>query len=284
MKWFSFILLFIFVSLSSCGPSGGSNMLLGNVESDGSEESSAVISYGSISGNITDAEDGATLSDVSVYILGFQTSTEVSTNSTGEFSISSAPSGERYVVLSKSGYVSQTPSATIPVNDELENYNVSLVPDTTWSQDKFVITLSWAETPADLDSYMYVPETGSTHKIWYLNATTRGDLTGDPYAQLDVDDIDGEGPETIRIRYEGGSLDYNGVYRYYIHNLTGTPSFTDADAVVRIYRNQVLWKTYTACSGDDSLDWWHVFDLTGSTGSIAVGNDTCENSEPSDPN
>ena len=141
-------------------------------------------------------------------------------------------------------------------------YNFSISPIPLPGEIRFV--LNWDSTPSDLDSHLRTPEIdSSTYHIYY---GSRGNIESAPYAILDVDDVDGYGPETISIKQT-----FNGTYLYYIHNYSGG-NFPDSKAVVRIYNSP-------SCSGETisipqqgNGRYWYVCDINGENGEINIRN------------
>jgi hypothetical protein len=121
------------------------------------------------------------------------------------------------------------------------------------------ITLTWGASPTDLDSHLWLPSSNPSH-VYYGN---EGSLTAFPYAHLDADHADGYGPENISI-----SQTVVGVYQYAVYNWSNESTLKTSGATVKVYRNSVLVKTYTAssASGDSSGTWWKLFTYDASSG------------------
>ncbi len=156
--------------------------------------------------------------------------------------------------------------------DQLEHEvrNFSLTPDNQINEISLV--LSWQAEPRDLDSHLLTPEIeGNSYHIYYAS---EGNLEIAPYAQLDLDDTNGYGPETISI-----SEYYSGTYHYYIHKFSGIGTLAGSNAFVDIYQNSSLYSTITIPETGNG-DYWHVCNIDGSTGAITIIN-TVGNSAPS---
>lgn len=130
--------------------------------------------------------------------------------------------------------------------------NTNLSPCLTLpSVNAATVRLTWGEAPRDLDSHLRLP--GGVH-VYYVN---RGSLGQAPYANLDVDDVTGFGPEVTTIRRPRV-----GIYRFYVHNFSGTftPGMTQSPARVELnYAGRTV--VFTPPSGEGSARYWHVFDL-----------------------
>jgi hypothetical protein len=92
------------------------------------------------------------------------------------------------------------------------------------------IVLDWSNKPRDLDAHLV--KKGDYH-ISYRNKKKHAD----GIAELDRDDMDGYGPETITVR----EISPNAVYEYYVHDYThrSSPKTKDlskkSKAVVKVY-------------------------------------------------
>ena len=122
------------------------------------------------------------------------------------------------------------------------------------------IVLSWGEMPYDLDTHITGPTTsGNRFHIYYIDEWVNEGTV----ANLDVDDTDSWGPETITIENY-----MDGVYRYSIHNYSeqsaeGGQGIYNSPAKVEIFDASGLVGTYSpkpfeAGSGNT----WRVFEFT----------------------
>ena len=152
-------------------------------------------------------------------------------------------------------------------------HNVSIVPeqfDTEWnlsisprlSAGETRIVLTWGELPYDLDSHLY---NDNFHMFfgepdYYQN--------GEHIANLDLDDTDSYGPETITIY----RLSEN--YTYYVHDFTNgryreNTQLCTSGATVRVYQADGLVATFHVPSGFTG-DRWNVFTLTADGSIIPI--------------
>jgi uncharacterized protein YfaP (DUF2135 family) len=118
------------------------------------------------------------------------------------------------------------------------------------------IKLSWGERPNDLDSHLYAPNAqGTPEEIYFGN---EGSLAQAPFANLDVDDISGFGPEYITI----SRVARNATYRYWVFNFSGTfdPGQTASPARVEVNVRGAL-SVFTPPAGEAANVVWHAFDL-----------------------
>jgi hypothetical protein len=82
-------------------------------------------------------------------------------------------------------------------------------------------------------------------------------LTQNPFSSLDVDDVTGFGPEVTTIRRPKV-----GIYRFYLHNFSGTfnPGMTGSPTRVELnYVGRTV--VFTPPSGEGTALYWHLFDL-----------------------
>jgi hypothetical protein len=143
------------------------------------------------------------------------------------------------VYNSDSNLVEESPEFTL-------NGNLPIYP--------FRVELTWDTDFNDIDLHSWYYPTGdtvSTQHCWYSNKT------GITNAFLDVDDVNGYGPENFTIENEVSGTYKMGLRYYSAHGVTG-----DVFCTVRIYKNENLidtkTHTFTAsqANGDNpSNDW-----------------------------
>ena len=151
-------------------------------------------------------------------------------------------------------------------NEKIFTYNFSISPIPSTGEIRFV--LNWSESPGDLDSHLRTPQIDSTNfHIYYGN---RGSDESSPYVILDVDDVDGYGPETITIKQT-----FNGTYLYYIHNYTGG-NFPESNGVVRIYNSPSCGGEVISIPKQGNGRYWYVCDINGENGEIEIRNQIVE--------
>ena len=126
------------------------------------------------------------------------------------------------------------------------------------------IRLTWGAAPSDLDSHLYVP---NGYHVFYPTAN-QGSLEVSPYADLDLDDVTGFGPENITVVRR-----MKGTYQYFVHNYSDRLDtvimnpMTNSPAKVELIRNGTT-TTYFPPSSEGTNRYWHVFNVT-------VDSDTC---------
>jgi hypothetical protein len=127
------------------------------------------------------------------------------------------------------------------------------------------IVLEWGSTPSDLDSHLLVPPRQSKKDHVYYQV--KGFPNKHPFAQLDVDDTSSFGPETITIFKPLAD-----VYRYAVHNYSGSPSITTSQARVSIYDKTDQIRTFQIPTSGEGL-WWLVCDITFDSQGRAIINE-----------
>jgi hypothetical protein len=122
------------------------------------------------------------------------------------------------------------------------------------SLDGLRIVLNWGELPRDLDSHLAF----SQHHIFYRHKT---DGPGTD-ANLDVDDIDSYGPETITIekKHSGDSYVY-AVHNYSDRSNPDTQTLSASGAKVLVYIGKSLVRSYYVPKGVRG-NLWNVFRIT----------------------
>jgi tetratricopeptide (TPR) repeat protein len=153
------------------------------------------------------------------------------------------------LIIKKDGY------STLVTKGPVKGLTYALSP-TMNSLDGLRIVLHWNQNPMDVDSHLAF---AGSH-IYFQNKT--GAL-----ANLDVDDTDGFGPETITVekktdgkRYVYAVHDYSDMDQVGTHNLSGV-----SDAKVFVYIGNTLIKSYLVPKNNMAGNLWVVFmiDETG---------------------
>lgn len=132
-----------------------------------------------------------------------------------------------------------------------------------------LFTLTWDATPADLDAHLFtpaIPDTDNTSQAYEVYYGETGAIDSPPFAQLDVDNTRGFGPENVTIY-----RNFPGDYIFAVYNYSGEDSLGGSGATVRIVPPQGAVRTATAPTvGDFRKRWWIVARLNGSTGALTM--------------
>jgi hypothetical protein len=137
----------------------------------------------------------------------------------------------------------------------------------------FQATLTWGEQPYDVDSHFTGPcDSTDTSCLgrFHVYYSSPGSLSATPWAYLDTDDRDSYGPEIVSL-----AKCVAGVYRYSIHNFSGSPGLETSEAVVNILLPDGTSQMYNVPTTTPSTYVWVVGDLT-CTGSTGVASSACD--------
>lgn len=196
---------------------------------------------------------------------GGQTLT-ATTNPDGSASINSATAddNENLLIIKKDGY------STLVVKCPCEGMSYALSP-VMKGLDSIRVVLTWGQSPADLDSHMVYP---GSHIFFASKEGVDGNL--------DVDDTDSFGPETVTLNKKIYGQDYvYAVHDYTDKNDSTTTNLSTSQAKVFVYVGESLVRTYYVPAGKEG-NLWTVFRIT-KAGEIEDINDfTGVNIEPDD--
>jgi hypothetical protein len=111
------------------------------------------------------------------------------------------------------------------------------------------VKLTWGVAPRDVDSHLFTPD--GSH-VYYGDD---GSLSAAPFANLDVDNTTGQGPEIITV-----SRLMVGNYRYAVRNYSGsfTPGLTDSPVRIELNAAEQI-SIFTPPAGEGTNTWWNVF-------------------------
>jgi hypothetical protein len=187
-----------------------------------------------------------------------QSSVVGTTNAQGTVTITTpytANDGSITMIVEKAGY------STLVAKGPINNMVYALSP-VMQELDGLRVVLSWAAEPRDMDSHLAYPD----NHVFYQS--TEGDG-----ANLDVDETDGYGPETITIhKRKGGEK-----YVYAVHRYSEEGNFSQSQARVYLYSGSTLLRTYLApTSGNYEL--WIPFSIN-ERGEIVDMNRVCPTGE-----
>ncbi|MGN1164954.1 MAG: hypothetical protein ACI4S2_00825 [Lachnospiraceae bacterium] len=131
------------------------------------------------------------------------------------------------------------------------------------NEDEYRIVLTWNETPRDLDSHLFAPNdtgNGDYHICYYHMSDNEGNTS------LDVDDVDGYGPETTTINHIK-----QGHYKFYVSDFTNcsmnneeSMDMSRSSATVRVYGKQGLIQTFYVPVNQKGVI-WEVFEIRDGT-------------------
>jgi hypothetical protein len=182
-------------------------------------------------GTVVDATTGEGLASATLDIrfgssLASTPLTSIDTGWDGSYSVL-LEHGEYWVTVTKSDYVKEDFKVTITGSsvEQQEDFVVS----SELAMDEIRIVLTWGPSPSDLDAHL----TGSLDVGTDIGVDFRNkqayDVGGDLVADLDLDDTNGEGPETLTLHDPAGS------FEYYVQDYTFSGTMSDSHAQVKIY-------------------------------------------------
>jgi uncharacterized protein YjdB len=215
---------------------------------------------GFISGVVKDARTGAGIGGATVRVFDNFTvgpRVQITSNNDGSFSTSALPSGTYRLEGEATGYqTTQRVGVVVGNNSVTVGQDLVLSPSGT---NDIRIVLTWGASPPDVDSHLTGPnaDVGRFH-VYYAGT---GNLTGPPFAKLDLDDTNQFGPETITITQM-----IAGNYRYSVHdfsnrNSASSTALGSSGAKVQVYTSTALIQTFFVPHEAGNL--WTVFEMTG---------------------
>jgi len=145
------------------------------------------------------------------------------------------------------------------------NFSISPIPDL----GEIRIILTWGSNPADMDSHLITPEIDSVN--YHISYSNRGMSDNAPFVVLDVDDVDGFGPETITIK----KLE-NGIYSYYVHQYSDYGSLKESRGSVQIFDSPNCTGNLINIPEQGEGRYWNVFKINGENGDISEINEIVE--------
>lgn len=177
------------------------------------------------------------------------------TNTDGSYVFYDVPAGHYTLSVSKEGFISNKVNIICLGGQSIGNQNGTLSPE--MSDNEWRIVLTWGETPLDLDSHITGPIEGAErfHVYWDIKSFNLGDFM----ANLDVDDVNSFGPETVTLKNIN-----NEIYRYSVHDFTNRKStysnaLSNSEAKVIIYNGGELVADFNVPNQDGTL--WTVFEI-----------------------
>jgi len=214
---------------------------------------------GEVSGTIVNALDGQPVVGLTVRLRSGINARQgsilrsTSTDASGRYIFSNLNAGHYTAEASSSGYNTTYFTIVSLGGQTTSGQNASITP--LLSSDETRIILTWGESPRDLDSHLTGPlPNGSRFHVYYANRIVN------QYANLDLDDTDGFGPETVTLFQE-----INGLYRYSVHDFTNSNSISSdflskSGAIVRVYRGNDLVATFNVPPNQPGT-LWTVFEM-----------------------
>ena len=185
------------------------------------------VSAGTLEGVVVDAVSGNGVSGATITFepenSSHDTVTET-TDSNGAFSAELEPD-DYEITIEAQGYIAETFTFTIEEGESYSGEQFVISPELSGEAR---IVLEWGAEPADLDSHLQ-GETDGGDNIHVYFADKTASSGSSPIADLDLDDMDGYGPETTTI------YDLNGVYTFSVIDFRSSGTMAQNGATVKIY-------------------------------------------------
>lgn len=218
---------------------------------------------GTITGQVTNATDASPIQGATVTTDSGQSGT---TDASGTYTITNVPAGNHSVTASASGFLPSTQNTSVTEGGTtVLNFALAAA-----GSGAIRAVLSWGAIPRDLDLHVSGPVSGSPGSRFhvYYAAPSVTDGTGDAYCELDVDDTDGNGPETQTISISNSEGDYvAGTYRIWVHNYSDEHSdsnnFATGSATLNLFdlNGQIGSYPQSAATGDDTKFIWKIVEF-----------------------
>lgn len=226
---------------------------------------------GALTGQIVDATTNRPVAGAEVRVAGSSLSTVADAD--GRFVVEAIGGSVVPLEIAAPGFT--TDRFEYRVRPERANrVRVALSPGLEAGQIRIVLT--WDGPPKDLDAHLEGPLPDDERFHVYYHEP--GDLKSRQFVRLDVDDRDGQGPETITVL---GVLP--GTYRYFVHDYTNrddpdSKALANSGAEVKLYQGG---QTYRFRAGHDVPgNIWNVCKIeVGPKGAEVVRVDTYEGSK-----
>ncbi|MFO0901518.1 MAG: carboxypeptidase-like regulatory domain-containing protein [Pirellulales bacterium] len=210
-----------------------------------------------LTGQVVSATSGQPVAGATVRVPG--TRLKTTTGEDGRFELRDAPSGAVPLEAAATGYAVEQWSETFASGEE-RRLRVSLSPGMAAGQVRFV--LNWGAGSLDLDAHLEGPlPDGERFHVFHKQ---KGDLASREFVNLDIDDRDGEGPETITVLGV-----QPGRYSYFVHDadvpnsagdgVDAKKSLAESQVEVKVYQGGQTYRFRPQRPGPGNL--WRVCDL-----------------------
>ena len=231
----------------------------GNGTSDGTFIKILVVQGGAlIEGTVKNAVTGLVEEDISVSLNGL----EVLSDREGFYSLY-VPDFLNSYILSGIGddFCPYIGTINIPsdYSSNVFEHNFSISPAPELGEIRIMLT--WGSNPVDMDSHLITPEIDSLN--FHISYSNRGNSESAPFVVLDLDDVDGFGPETITIK----KLE-TGIYRYYVHQYSNDGILNESNAKVQIFDSPNCTGEIIDITEEGEGRYWSVFEINGENDSL----------------
>jgi len=218
-----------------------------------------------LSGTVINAETGHAEAGVKVAASVAAVVKDGLSDAAGKWQISDVPAGNGTLSYIKTDFVTVT--ANISVSDHVPVQPLSASVSHVLPPKDWRILLEWAAQPNDLDSYTFM---GGCKTVKFSAKSSNCSGTS---VTLDLDDTNGNGPETTTLKNLPDCGDNcNVVFKVQLY--AGTGGWSNSDARVTVIHGGSIAQEFAVGSDGVTGDcrgrkWWAVFTLNGKTGALA---------------
>lgn len=184
-----------------------------------------------VEGSVINATTGEPVENATITVYKendfFTAIDEYVTGSNGEYTFDDLEEGNYSFSVHAEGFTEDRFDKSVASWENNTGFNMPLSPKLNMGEVRIVLT--WNDAPRDLDSYLDgVSSSGAEVHINFMNKTHKT-TSGYTTAELDLDDRDGNGPETTTI------YDVGGTYTYTVKDFTRSGTMAVMGATVRVY-------------------------------------------------
>ena len=205
-----------------------------------------------VNGRVTDATTGEAVSSAQVNIRKGKDSRSGSVEANaavtnGAFRVELEP-GDYTVEVKADGY--STEYFDLNVTDKSNTADISLTISPSLAANEVRFVLEWGATPPDLDAHLVGTIDGTTVNVNFMTKTAS--KNGTVLADLDVDNRQGFGPETVTMHKTNGKVEYM------VHRYSMSGSIAQSGATVKIYTSNSSQPIIVAPPDNVNSEWWTV--------------------------
>ncbi len=193
---------------------------------------------GVLAGCVVNAIDNRPVPDAEVQIAG--TTLHEKTDADGYFRLTGVPAGTVCAVVSATGFIPDQFQQELVAGRES---SVRRVLSPAMQKGQIRLVLTWGDEPKDLDAHLEGPLPGGQRfHVYYHRKGDLASASNKKFVRLDVDEQQGEGPETVTVL---GLVP--GVYRYFVHNYSGredpqSVALARSGAEVKLYQGGQIYR------------------------------------------
>jgi CUB/sushi domain-containing protein len=222
----------------------------------------------SVQGRILDATNVQPVEGATVDFTMGDTVISATTDAQGHYLATGLPQGEFEINAHITGYIAGKKKLNVLDNVMSgESGNIMISP--VLEKDGWRAVLMWGPRPQDLDTHVFYGARQASH-IYYAKRLLKA--ANDITVSLDVDDTNGNGPETTtfldlaKCRAKPNA-DCRIIFK--IKNYSKRPKFDKSEAIVTVYHgDEEAGKFKVGENGVWENDWWSVFMIDGRAKSV----------------